>query len=294
MDYAIETVEDEPTQLGVRLEFVDSVTKKVRTKLMTVNDYEMGPHIVTERFSEAGGTISVTVQGSGKAVLQLSQSYNRESLSVAPVSAFDTSLSVTSDSGHVQLESCHSWLCPYQTGYSGPAVVSVTLPSGYIVTRDMIQNMEDVVEVNINNNTVYLYYNYVSTQSFKFQILLLNLKSYLPSYIQAFTVKTLKAFGLKLNSYNFQLSASIRCVRVPMIQQWTVTSPDNSDTMTAEVTVMSSLAPEHFVQKSIRIPSLPPSPVATCHRDSYSDSAASYSHSQLILIMFYTVIYSCI
>ena len=31
----------------------------------------------------------------------------------------------------VVVTSCQSWLCPYETGFSGPATLSMTLPSGW-------------------------------------------------------------------------------------------------------------------------------------------------------------------
>ena len=30
------------------------------------------------------------------------------------------------------VSSCQSWLCPYETGFSGPATLSISLPSGSV------------------------------------------------------------------------------------------------------------------------------------------------------------------
>ena len=40
----------------------------------------------------------------------------------------------------VVVTSCQSWLCPYETGFSGPATLSMTLPSGWKNFYPMVIN----------------------------------------------------------------------------------------------------------------------------------------------------------
>ena len=153
--------------IGVKLEFVDIQTGRKKTKLLTVNNMEMGPHIASERIGEMGGYVTVTTQGTGKAVLQLSQHFsnvNFKAMKKSPVTAFQIQLSVSSRGRFVLLKSCQTWLCPYQTGYSGPSTVIISLPTGFKVTQDMIDKkyMEGVSGVDVLNNTVYVHYTHVS------------------------------------------------------------------------------------------------------------------------------------
>ena len=153
----------ESVNVGVKLEFVDTQTGKTKTKLLTVNNMEMGPHIATERIGEMGGYVRVTAQGTGKAVLQLSQHYSNldfNLLKKSPVTAYQMQLSVSSKGRFVHLKSCQTWLCPYQTGYSGPSTVTLTLPTGFIVTQDMIDRkfLEGATGVDIIKNKVFIHY----------------------------------------------------------------------------------------------------------------------------------------
>ena len=157
----------ESVNIGVKLEFIDIQTGRKKTKLLTVNNMEMGPHIASERIGEMGGYVTVTTQGTGKAVLQLSQHFSNvefKEMKKSPVTAFQIQLSVSSRGRFVLLKSCQTWLCPYQTGYSGPSTVIISLPTGFNVTHDMIDKkfMEGVSGVDILNNTVYVHYTHVS------------------------------------------------------------------------------------------------------------------------------------
>ena len=102
------------------------------------------------------GVVTVTAQGRGRAVLQLSQHYSAAAeVRRAPVKAF--SLEVRA--GERSVTACYSWLCPDKTGYSGPTVVSVRPPTGWSVISNMVGDGE------VLNNTLYVSHNYVSTQT---------------------------------------------------------------------------------------------------------------------------------
>ena len=163
VDYTILRSSSEEAHLGVRLEMVDFGTGKSKTKLLTINRWEMGPHSFEESFSIEGGVVTVTIQGEGQAILQMSQEHSvtsTEELDVSPVTAYELELRVWNNSKQIYLESCQSWLCPYQTGYSGPSIVQVDLPSGFIVTNK--HGMEDVASIQTFNSTMYIQYKYVS------------------------------------------------------------------------------------------------------------------------------------
>ena len=165
MEYAINEVTlKNDDSLGIQIDLIDDERNRTKTKLLTVNKYEMGPHIVSERFGEKGGRVSVTVRGTGKAMLQMSQDLNTEMPPASPVTAYQLELSVSNRRKQSILKSCQTWLCPYQTGYSGPSLLSITLPSGYIVTKDMLNmaDAEGVEKISFINNTVNFHYISVS------------------------------------------------------------------------------------------------------------------------------------
>merc|ERR1711953_443257 len=39
--------------------------------------------------------------------------------------------------------SCQSWLCPYETGFSGPATLSISLPSGF---KPSLASLNDLMQ----------------------------------------------------------------------------------------------------------------------------------------------------
>ena len=147
------------TSLSVRLELVAEDGSRGRTKLLTLNSREPGPHVISDTWR--GAAVAARVAGRGRAVLQLSQLYPTQLVRAAPVTAYQLELRVTPQ---LELTSCQTWLCPDLTGYSGPASLAVTLPTGYSLAPGLAtEDMEEVADWQISNNTVHLHYNYVSS-----------------------------------------------------------------------------------------------------------------------------------
>ena len=147
------------TSLSVRLELVAEDGSRGRTKLLTLNSREPGPHVISDTWR--GAAVTARVSGRGRAVLQLSQLYPTQLVRAAPVTAYQLELRVTPQ---LELTSCQTWLCPDLTGYSGPASLAVTLPTGYSLAPGLAtEDMEEVADWQISNNTVHLHYNYVSS-----------------------------------------------------------------------------------------------------------------------------------
>ena len=147
------------TSLSVRLELVAEDGSRGRTKLLTLNSREPGPHVISDTWR--GAAVTARVAGRGRAVLQLSQLYPTQLVRAAPVTAYQLELRVTPQ---LELTSCQTWLCPDLTGYSGPASLAVTLPTGYSLAPGLAtEDMEEVADWQISNNTVHLHYNYVSS-----------------------------------------------------------------------------------------------------------------------------------
>ena len=145
------------TSLSVRLELVAEDGSRGRTKLLTLNSREPGPHVISDTWR--GAAVTARVSGRGRAVLQLSQLYPTQLVRAAPVTAYQLELRVTPQ---LELTSCQTWLCPDLTGYSGPASLAVTLPTGYSLAPGLAtEDMEEVADWQISNNTVHLHYNYV-------------------------------------------------------------------------------------------------------------------------------------
>ena len=145
------------TSLSVRLELVAEDGSRGRTKLLTLNSREPGPHVISDTWR--GAAVTARVAGRGRAVLQLSQLYPTQLVRAAPVTAYQLELRVTPQ---LELTSCQTWLCPDLTGYSGPASLAVTLPTGYSLAPGLAtEDMEEVADWQISNNTVHLHYNYV-------------------------------------------------------------------------------------------------------------------------------------
>ena len=81
------------TSLSVNVEFVGNMKKKVT--VLTVNDVEMGPHVI--QLDNFYGHVRVEVTGQGRAVVQLSSNYKaltEASLSVSPVAAYEQEVEV--------------------------------------------------------------------------------------------------------------------------------------------------------------------------------------------------------
>ena len=98
-----------------------SKTGTMKTSFLTLNRLEKSQQLVkAEADVEA---VTVTAQGRGRAVIQLSQHYSASGeteVRTSPVRAFSLELR----SGLNSVSACYSWLCPDQTGYSGPTVLS--------------------------------------------------------------------------------------------------------------------------------------------------------------------------
>ena len=94
--------------LSVSVEFKGA--GKSKTRLLTLNEKEMGPHLIT--LDNFYGHVKVEVSGEGKAVMQLSNRYtvrNENGLADSPVKAFeqkqDVQLSQNND--ELNLKTCH-------------------------------------------------------------------------------------------------------------------------------------------------------------------------------------------
>ena len=146
--------EPEETSLAVRLDMRER-EGRVRTSYLTINPLEMWQVV---RRSGQGGVVTVTVQGRGRAVLQMSQEF-QAGLSSSPVTAYSLEVEVRSAGPRTAtLTSCHAWLCPAQTGYSGPALLTIALPTGWRPdTAVLAQTGAELV-----NSSVLLTYNYLS------------------------------------------------------------------------------------------------------------------------------------
>ena len=145
--FALDSATEE-TNLAVRVD-IRSGEGVVKTSFLTLNSVEKSQQLVTGGADD--GVVTVTAQGRGRAVLQLSQHYSAAAeVRRAPVKAF--SLEVTA--GERSVTACYSWLCPDQTGYSGPAVLSLLLPTGWTVDLSKLGG-------ELVNNTLHLTHNYV-------------------------------------------------------------------------------------------------------------------------------------
>ena len=98
----------EETSLSVNVEFVGKMKRKVM--VLTVNDVEMGPHVIS--LDNFYGHVKVEVSGQGKAVVQLSSKYRvmtGHSLEQSPVKAYEQEQQVQLRNNMQQLilTSCH-------------------------------------------------------------------------------------------------------------------------------------------------------------------------------------------
>ena len=143
--FALHTETEEPS-LAVRLDMRER-GGRVRTSYLTLNPLEMWQVVQRSGQTEV---VTVTVQGRGRAVLQMSQQSETGVASSSPVTAYSLELSA----GPSSLTSCHSWLCPYQTGYSGPALLTLSLPTGVRVEEAALA--ETGAEV-VNNSLLLTY-----------------------------------------------------------------------------------------------------------------------------------------
>ena len=118
------------TRLAIKVKLQGSRTRQAA---FTLSPSEPGPqHLGLTNFH---GEVVVEVQGQGTALLQLSSTYTRPTTTALtpPVTAWalEATAELSPNTSEVVVTSCQRWLCPYETGYSGPAVLEVKLPSGF-------------------------------------------------------------------------------------------------------------------------------------------------------------------
>merc|ERR1719319_293874 len=121
-----------PTSLAVR---VSVAGPRAREAAFTLSSSEPGPH--TLDLTNYHGELVVELQGEGVALLQVSSTYPLpSSRPPPPVAAWSLAATAEEAGGGAGLTvtACMRWLCPYETGYSGPAVLEVEVSSGYQAT----------------------------------------------------------------------------------------------------------------------------------------------------------------
>ena len=96
------------TSLSVKVEFVGKMKSKVN--VLTVNDLELGPHLIS--LDNFYGHVRVEVTGQGKAVVQLSSKYRvmaEKSLEESPVQAYEQEVQVqlVNNMQELLITTCH-------------------------------------------------------------------------------------------------------------------------------------------------------------------------------------------
>ena len=94
--------------MSVKVEFVGKMKSKVT--VLTVNDLELGPHLIS--LDNFYGHVRVEVTGQGKAVVQLSSKYRvmtENSLEESPVQAYEQEVQVhlVNNMQELLITTCH-------------------------------------------------------------------------------------------------------------------------------------------------------------------------------------------
>ena len=105
--YSLYTTQPQ-TSMAVQLEFEGNIKKK--SMMLTVNQMEIGPHVIN--LDNFYGHVRVEVMGQGKALIQLHNKYKvlkEKSLSESPVKAYEQDLQVQimNETKKLMIKTCH-------------------------------------------------------------------------------------------------------------------------------------------------------------------------------------------
>ena len=105
--YSLYTMQPQ-TSMAVQIQFEGNIKKK--SMMLTVNQMEIGPHVIN--LDNFYGHVRVEVMGQGKALIQLHNKYKvlkEKSLSESPVKAYEQDLQVQmmNDTKKLLIKTCH-------------------------------------------------------------------------------------------------------------------------------------------------------------------------------------------
>lgn len=125
----------------------------------------------------AFGAVTIKAQGSGLAIVQLNVDYcvDWDSFQIQPpIRAYDLDVSAMysgRNSSHIMMKSCQRWINTAESPISGMTVLEVTIPTGYIIQQ---QDLDQLIRTSTLNNLkearyserkIVFYFDYVSIHS---------------------------------------------------------------------------------------------------------------------------------
>lgn len=162
-----------------RLRDVSKLTVKIeatalsgQTKIMHVNHNNIA-RLQRIEIPQAWGTVKVQAHGAGYAILQMSVQYNVDIArfqTQPPVKAFHLVTKANfhgRNQSHITYNSCQRWTNVNESVRSGMAVLDVTIPTGYIIQQQKLdeytltRNVRNLQRARFNGQKVIFYFDYL-------------------------------------------------------------------------------------------------------------------------------------
>merc|ERR1712012_941528 len=171
-----------------------------------------------------------------------------------PVTAWGlkASAAISPNMTQVVVTSCQNWLCPYETGFSGPATLSMTLPSGFKPSPVALDNLKQRKMGQQSHEAI------VKQRLGEEQREAKDMEE-----VESGTRPDIASYILREDSLELQflyLTPEEVCITLPLVRKEIVGNllPE------MEVTIRSDTSPEHFASQSLKLDELSRPTCALC------------------------------
>lgn len=171
IEYSIQSRLRDVTDVTITIE-VPSTTGFVKQVHISEDNLAQ---LQTLEIPNASGSIIIKAQGAGLAIVQLDIQYNVDwphLLTPPPVSAFLLDVRghfYGRNNSHINIKSCQSWSNTAESPNSGMAVLEITIPTGYIITQQVLDayvrsnTVRNLREARTSERKVVFYFHYLDT-----------------------------------------------------------------------------------------------------------------------------------
>uniref|UniRef100_A0A0P4VGJ9 Putative alpha-macroglobulin n=2 Tax=Rhodnius TaxID=13248 RepID=A0A0P4VGJ9_9HEMI len=151
---------------------VEATSLPGQTKILHVNPNNIA-HLQKIEIPSAWGTVKVQAKGAGFAILQMTVQYNVDIArfqTQPPVRSFDLRTKATfhgRNQSHITYNTCQRWLNVEESERSGMAVLDVTIPTGYIIQQQKLdqyilqRNVRNLLRARFDGHKVLFYFHYL-------------------------------------------------------------------------------------------------------------------------------------
>ncbi|CAA9996892.1 unnamed protein product [Nesidiocoris tenuis] len=151
---------------------IEATALSGHTKTLHVNRKNLA-HLQKIEIPHAWGTVKVQAKGAGFAILQMTVQYNVDRArfqTQPPVPAFSLTTWATfhgRNQSHISYSCCQKWIYSNESVRSGMAVLDVTIPTGYIIQQQKLdqyvltRNVPKLLRARTEGRKVLFYFSYL-------------------------------------------------------------------------------------------------------------------------------------